>query len=259
MSILAAILLGLLQGVTEFLPISSTGHLVLVDGIFDLHSSFEFDVLLNIGTLAALIIYYRNTIVGLIRDSFVNLRVLASLLVATVPAIIFGYFGDDFIENTLHSEWVVVFMLLIIGVLMIITPKRSKGKPLESIGFVGSAKIGIAQALALIPGTSRSGITILAGQQQGMSSIEAAKFSFMMAIPIISGATLKVAISDDGRNFIASSPAQLFWGNLASFVAGIVAVSYLINILGKKGLRPFGWYRVILGVVLAILLFGKII
>lgn len=259
LSLLEAIILGLVQGATEFLPISSTGHLVLVDKVLGFDSSFEFDVLLNIGTILALIIYYRKTIFDLISNCKSNLKIFSLIVVATIPAVIIGFIWSDLIENKLQSAWVVVFMLIFIGLLMIWSPTKSKGKSVDKLSVVESAKIGLAQALALIPGTSRSGITILAGQSQGLNSIESARFSFLMAIPVISGATLKVALSGDGRSFIASNPTQLLFGNLASFLAGLLAVNFLIDILGKKGLKPFGWYRICLGIVLAVLLFAKII
>lgn len=259
LSLLESIILGLIQGATEFLPISSTGHLVLTDKILGFNSSFEFDVLLNIGTILALLIFYRKTLLELIVNCRSNIRVFSLIIEATVPAVVIGYIWSDLIENKLQSAWVVVFMLIAIGLLMIWLPGRSKGKPVEELSLNESRKIGIAQALALIPGTSRSGITILAGQSQGLNSVESARFSFLMAIPIISGATLKVALSEDGRNFISTNTTQLFFGNLASFLAGLLAVNFLIDILGKKGLKPFGWYRICLGIVLAVLLFAKII
>lgn len=259
MSIIEAILLGLLQGITEFLPISSTGHLLLADSLFNLDSSFEFDVLLNIGTIVALVIFYRATILQLIKESLKDLRVLARFIVATIPAVLIGFTASEFIENSLRSPWVVVVMLVVIGVVMVIATHKKTGDTISRLSLPNALKIGVAQSVALIPGTSRSGMTILAGQHVGLSAVEAAKFSFMLAIPTITGATLKVALSSDGRSFFSQNLDLIIWGNIASFLAGILAVRFLISVLSKNGLKYFGWYRIVLGVVLAVLLFAKIV
>ncbi len=260
MSILATILLGIVQGLTEFLPISSTGHLILMERLFDIQNSFEFDVLLNIGTLAALVLYYRATIAEIIRRVFRghDLALLSVIVVATIPAIVIGYLFADQIENKLQSAWVVVVMLILVGIVMV-AYKPSGKKKAEDLPLVGAIKIGFAQCIALIPGTSRSGVTILAGEQQGLGAVEAARFSFLLAIPTISGATLKVALSSDGRAYLADNLHLVIIGNIASFIAGVFAVHFLIKLLGTSGLKPFGWYRIGLGVVLAVLLFAKLI
>ncbi len=261
MTLVAAIILGLVQGLTEFIPVSSSGHMIIADRVFNLNSDFKFDVLLNIGTLLALMFFYRKTIMQLLRSIFVDRAYnLAGLLViATIPAIVIGYSFGDQIENSLQSPWVVVVMLALVGLLMIMPLRRVVPRSLQKLGWARSLAIGFAQALALVPGTSRSGITILAGQSAGMHSRDAATFSFMLAIPTIAGATAKVALSSDGRAFVADNIGLIVVGNIVSFVAGSLAISFLINTLTKRGLAPFGWYRLGLSALLIVLLFANIV
>ncbi len=261
MNVVAAIILGLVQGLTEFIPVSSSGHIVLVQNILNLPSNFKFDVLLNFGTLLALVLYYRSTITEIIFDVVRrrDVKLALRLVVATLPAVTVGLLFGDFIEKSLQSVWVVITMLIIVGAFMVLFKHRSKGKELSKLTTFDAIKIGLVQAVALIPGTSRSGSTILMGQAVGLGSSEAARFSFMLAIPTIFGATMKVALSGDGRHFIAENLGLILLGNAMSFLAGAFAVRFLIRILGERGLKPFGFYRLGLSALLIVLLFAKII
>ena len=259
MNFIDAIILGLVQGVTEFLPISSSGHLVITSHFLDVGSNFTFDVLLNFGTLLALIIYYRWRILSIIKRTFKGKEwtLLAKIIVATIPAIVFGVLFKDQIEKLNEMLWVVVAMLIIIGIPMILVGKANENaddREIEkSVGWKSTVKIGVAQAIALIPGTSRSGITILIGLRSNLSVAKAAEFSFLLAIPIIAGASLKTLLTDGGLEFVKNNLGVVLVGNMASFMAGILAVSFLIKFVSKRGLKDFGWYRLGLAVILLIL------
>lgn len=265
MSYLEAIILGLVQGFTEFIPISSSGHLVISNHLLGTTGNFAFDVLLNVGTLTALVVFYRQRIWSLITKSVQGRewRLIGLLLLATVPAFAVGLLYGEFIKQLNDMVWVVVVMLVFVGVIMIrygSARENADDRPLEkSLTARTSIKVGLAQALALIPGTSRSGITILVGLQSRLSATRAAEFSFLLAIPTIAGATLKVAIFDGGMTFVQQNIGIVIVGNIASFLSGIIAVSFLIKLLGSRGLKDFGWYRVGLATVLAILLITGII
>jgi undecaprenyl-diphosphatase len=265
MSIIEAIILGIVQGVTEFLPVSSSGHLVITNHILNTKGDFAFDVMLNYGTLLALVIYYRQRIWDIIWRAFggKNWPLIGKLILATIPGVIVGLFFEDFITKLNDMLWVVIVMLLVVGVLMIIWGKpdpEADDRPVEqAIDTRRAGLVGLMQAVALIPGTSRSGVTILTGMKTGLSAARAAEFSFLLAIPIILGASLKTTVSSGGRDFLADNLDIVLIGNLASFISGILAVSFLIKLLSRRGLSDFGWYRVALALVLTVLSFVNII
>lgn len=262
---LDAIILGAVQGLTEFIPVSSSGHLVIFNYLLGTEGSFAFDVLLNVGTLLALILFYRKRIWELISRSFAGKEwsLLAKLLVATIPAFTIGFLFGNQIVLLNDMVWVVVFMLVFVGILFIIygsANSESDDRPLEqSLSWPISWKVGLAQAIALIPGTSRSGATILAGLRSNLSAKRAAEFSFMLAIPTIAGATIKVILLDGGWSYIINNPGVVVVGNIVSFMAGILAISFLLKLLSKRGLKDFGWYRIGLAGILSILLITGLI
>lgn len=259
MTYLEAIILGLVQGITEFIPISSSGHLVIASHILGLEGAFAFDTLLNLGTLMALIIYYRKRIWQIINRLFTakEWKFILKIVSATIPAVIAGYLFEEQITNLNNMIWVVIVMLLILGILMIIIGKavnNADDRQLEkSLSWRSALIVGLAQALALIPGSSRSGITILAGLRCKLSASKAAEFSFLLAIPIIAGASFKMLLSDKGVEYIQNYPGQLLVGNLAAFASGMLAISFFIKWLSTSGLKFFGWYRVGLAAFLIIL------
>jgi len=265
MTYIDAIILGLVQGLTEFIPVSSSGHLVIVSQLLHVQGAFTFDTMLNFGTLAALIIYYRVRVWSLIKRVLggKDWKLAGQLVAATIPAVIFGFTLSTQIEKLNTMIWVVIFMLVSIGVVMIVAGKANKDADdrelEESITWPITVKIGLAQALALIPGTSRSGITILTGLRSNLSSARAAEFSFMLAIPVLAGGSLKVLASESGKLFIQNNTGQFIVGNLVAFASGMLAINFLIKWLSKRGLKDFGWYRVATGILLAILLVTGII
>jgi undecaprenyl-diphosphatase len=265
MSFLDSMILGLIQGVTEFIPVSSSGHLVIVSHILGLGDTFAFDVLLNFGTLLALMTYYQKRIWQIIKRLITGkqFKLIALLMMATIPAATVGLLFDEQISNLNTKVWVVIIMLIVVGIPMIIfgrenTPANDEELD-KTISWTTSIKIGLAQAIALIPGTSRSGITILAGLKCGLSAKKAAEFSFLLAIPIIAVASFKMLFSEAGLNYVNDNLGAVIIGNLVSFATGLLAVKFLISLIGKRGLKDFGWYRLGLAIVLIILLVTGII
>lgn len=259
MSIINAIILGLVQGITEFLPISSSGHLVITSHLLGIGNAFTFDVLLNFGSLIVLIIFYRKRIWSIIVRIFSGKEwlLLAKVVIATIPAVTIGLLLNKQIEQLNGLVWVSIIMLIVVGIPMIIAGKTNKNaddrEVEKSVGWKLSIKTGLAQALSLIPGVSRSGITILTGLRNNLSAARAAEFSFLLAIPIIAGASFKTLLSSDGMNFVKHNFAAFTIGNIVCFVSGMLAINFLIKLISKRGLKDFGWYRVILAVILIIL------
>lgn len=261
MELLTVIILGLVQGATEFLPVSSSGHLVIVSHILGTSSSFEFDVLVNFGTLLAMLIYFRKRVLQIISDIFSERRydTAGKIIFATIPAVIVGFFMQGLIETHLHNIWVVVTMLILVGALMVLS-QNWKPKKIPANQDVRDTKtshaflIGLAQCFSLISGSSRSGTTMLAGLRLGFTSKAAAEWSFLMGMPIIFGASLKVLLSDAGMEYVQQHTGYFIISNIASFVSGILAVSLLIRLLQKYGLVWFGWYRIALALVLILLI-----
>jgi len=261
MSIFEAIVLGLIQGLTEFIPVSSSGHLVIAQTLFSGASNHLFLEWINIGTLLALLVYFRRRIVEIIVDIFQNKKynLARNILLTAIPAGIIGFIFADFIADTpfFNSAITVVFTLAIVGVVMIILEKLPKAPPVESGEKMSGGRaltIGAAQILALIPGVSRSGSTIITGRLMGLSAAEAAEYSFLASLPIMFGVTLKLLASSSDRQYFLDNAAMLSLSNFFAFVSGLLAVGFLMRYLAKHGLAVFGWYRVGLAAVLAIIL-----
>jgi undecaprenyl-diphosphatase len=265
MSILHALILGLVQGLTEFIPVSSSGHLVIAAHLLHINDAFTFDSLLNFGTLAALIIYFRKRIGLLLVRMFKGKEwpIIGKVILATIPAVFAGVFFDKQIAKLNDMVWVVIVMLIVVGIPMIVFGNENthaNNEEIEkSISKMTSVKVGIAQTIALIPGSSRAGLTILAGMRSNLSAKRAAEFSFLLAIPIIAGASFKILLSKEGMDFVTYNLGTTIFGNLVSFASGLIAVSFFISLLGKRGLKDFGWYRIGLAGVLIILAIAGII
>lgn len=267
MNLLVALILGLIQGITEFLPVSSSGHVLIFSRILDNPSSFEFDVLVSFGTLFAVLIYYRKRFLEIMLDIFKrrDIRLALKLIVATIPAVVVGFVFKDIIETYLHNTTTAIIMLLGIGVLMVysIRWKPNANLPvnrdLHNITYFQAATIGLAQCVALVSGSSRSGVTMLAALKQGFTAKTAAEWSFLMSVPVILGASLRVLVSDEGMKFISDQTGAFLVANAVSFISGILAIHILLKILASKGLYWFGWYRIALGIVLIMLISVKIL
>ena len=261
MSIVEAIILGLIQGLTEFIPISSSGHLVIAQWFMEGASSHLFLEWINIGTVLALIIFFWRriwaTVVTIVTKR--DFRLALNIVIAMLPAGLVGFFLADFIETTAFfgSIWTVVVMLALVGVLLIAVerlPKLSPVAVLERLPKSRALVVGLAQVLALVPGTSRSGSTIIAGRLMGLRAADAAEFSFLVSIPIMLGVILKLLLQDDDRAYFMANLAPLVIGNLAALLSGLLAVGFLMRYLQTRSLAPFGYYRIGLAAVLVVVL-----
>jgi len=254
-----ALILGLIQGLTEFIPISSSGHLVIAQTFMSGASDHLFLEFINLGTFLALVVFFRKKIWKIIVDVFKNrnYRLARNILITAIPAGVIGYALAGFIEKTpfFTSAVVVVFTLLIVGIVMVVLeklPKLSKVETGEKLPWWRALIIGGAQVLALIPGTSRSGSTIITGRLMGLSPAEAAEYSFLASLPIMAGVTLKVFVSNS--DYLMAHAGTLIVSNAAAFVSGLIAVGFLMKFLSKHSLAVFGWYRIALALVLATIL-----
>jgi undecaprenyl-diphosphatase len=258
-SLFETVVLGLIQGLTEFIPISSSGHLVIAQYFFSGASDHLLLEFINIGTFVALLVYFRKRIVTIVRDAFVNRRfkLLTNILLTSIPAGVVGFLLSDFIASNFFfgSLVVVTCTLAIVGIIMIVLeklPKASAVKDGEALSPIRAFIIGLAQMVALIPGVSRSGATMIAGRLSGLSAAAAAEYSFLASLPIMLGVTLKTLVSD--RTYLIDNFVPLLAGNLMAFAAGLWAVSFLLKYLATHSLAVFGWYRVGLALVLAVIL-----
>ena len=256
---LEAVILGLVQGLTEFIPISSSGHLVIAQTFLSGASDHLFLEFINIGTMLALFVFFRVRIWNIIKDVVVkrNFKLAINIFLTALPAGIIGFLLADFIGSTafFSSAVVVVFTLAIVGIVMVVLEKLPKLSPVkdgEKLPKSRALIIGFAQVLALIPGTSRSGSTIIAGRLMGLSPAQAAEYSFLASLPIMMGVTLKVLLTD--TDYLLANAGTLLVSNLAAFISGLIAVGFLMKYLSKHSLAVFGWYRIGLAIVLAIIL-----
>jgi undecaprenyl-diphosphatase len=247
--VLEAVVLGIVQGITEFLPVSSTAHLILVPWFFSWSGEVDtltFDVALHGGTLLSLLFCFWKDWVELITR---KQRLFGLILLASIPAGLAGFFLNDLAEKTLRSPLLISLMLVAIGIVMLMAEKTKIRKGLDAIQLNDAIAIGIAQSLAIIPGVSRSGITISTGLFRGVGREASARFSFLLSTPIIAGATalhLKKAFFDHGDHDF-----QLFAaGLLSSFITGIIAIKFLLAFLKKHPLNLFAYYRFALAVVI---------
>lgn len=256
-----SIILGIIQGLTEFIPISSSGHEVLALHFFGTGRDHLFLEFINIGTVLALLIYFRARIAGILRDIFVrrNFRLARNILISAVPAGAMGFIFASVIESHgfFASPWVVAVMMFVVGVVMIVLerlPRLNNVKDGEGLSAKRALGIGAAQVVALIPGTSRSGSTIIAGRLMGLSPSAAAEYSFLLSIPIMLGVTLKLALKTSDRTYFVDNMPAILVSNLFALVSGLIAVGFLMRYLAHHDLKVFGWYRVVLSVVVMVVL-----
>lgn len=251
--------MGIIQGLTEFIPISSSGHLVIAQNFFSGASDHLFLEFINIGTLLALLVFFRLKIISILRDIFINKKyaLARNIVITALPAGIVGFLLADFINTTsfFGSLVVVTITLAVVGVVMILLerlPKASKVSSGESLSPLRAVIIGLSQVFALIPGVSRSGSTIIAGRLVGLSPAAAAEYSFLASLPIMFGVTLKIFVTD--QDYLSANLVPLLIGNTAAFIAGIIAVGFLMKYLSRHNLAIFGWYRIGLAAILAVVL-----
>lgn len=248
------IILGLVQGVTEFLPISSSGHLLILEKFFDLDSTLFLGVFLHLATFLAIVVYYFKDILKIFREFFSNFTYTKKLIIGSLPAIFFGYFLNNFFENV-RSVLVVAVMLFAVSIYMYVAQKKQKKE--KHLTNFGALLVGLSQVLALIPGSSRSGITIATAYLLGEENKEAIKFSFLIALPATFGAfVLELSKLPDPTVFIDLSYITVF---VITFITGLISIRFLVDVLKRFGFTPFVFYRIILSLVLIFLLFTHVI
>lgn len=258
LSMFDAIILGFIQGVTEFLPVSSSGHLVIFRDLLSLNASnaLAFDVMLHVATLGAVLIYFSKDLwllaqaflrlVGRLPVNQKDLILLKALVVATIPAGLVGYFSESLIEQYINTAAIVVFLLCIAAFFFIYAEWRYLNSHRQGALSVKTAwYIGLFQALALLPGFSRSGMTIVGGMLLGLTRYESARFSFLLAIPIIAGVGAKKFID------LLAVSADVDWGPLwvgtgVAFVVAILVIHFFLAFIRRYTLWPFIWYTFIL-------------
>ncbi|MDD5039939.1 MAG: undecaprenyl-diphosphatase UppP [Patescibacteria group bacterium] len=261
MEIIQSIVLGCIQGITEFLPISSSGHLVIAHELIDfsLFDDLSFDVALHLGTLVAILVFFwgdiRAIIVAFFR-SFANWklredqnqRIAWFLVAATVPGVIAGIALSDLADSAFRNLWLVAGLLIGVGVLFLVVERFSRQRlDIANLGFCRSVLIGCAQALALLPGVSRSGMTIVTGIFFGLSRQEAARFSFLLSAPIVFGAGMKKMLDAASAGISSDQWMMMLAGFITSAIVGYIAIAFLLRYLEHHKLSAFAYYRFALG------------
>jgi undecaprenyl-diphosphatase len=271
MSILEAILLGIVQGLTEFLPISSSGHLIIVPWLQDYRFLLEnpdfnktFDVALHAGTLVGAVGYFwtdvrrlllaglRSTRARAIRDA--DERVAWLIVVATIPAVIVGGLGGDWIDDNLGEPWMIAILLIVFGAVLMHADRRPQRRSVDDGRLRDGILIGTAQAIALAPGTSRSGVTISAARYLGFDRDSAARLSFLMLIPAVLGATVYKAIESISEGVPDGVVGPMIAGTIAAALSGYAAIAWLLALVRRHSYDGFAYYRFAAGAVILLLI-----
>ena len=254
MTVFESIVLAVVEGLTEFLPVSSTGHMVLTQGLLGMKSDEfvkAFTVIIQFGAILSVIVLYWKRF-------FQSFAFYWKLLVAFLPAAVLGLIFSDFIDSMLENIWVVSLMLLIGGILMLFVDKwfASEGSDSDckEVSYPSAFRIGLFQCIAMIPGVSRSMATIVGGMTQGLNRKTAAEFSFFLAVPTMFAATLyklyKLIGSEHGFSLLKENWDVLVLGNLFAFIVAMAAIRGFVGFITRYGFKLFGWYRIIVSVVL---------
>lgn len=250
-----AFVIAVVEGLTEFLPVSSTGHMILTQAVLGIKSDeFVKLFIINIqfgAIISVLVLYWKRFL-----QSF---SFYAKLLIAFIPAAVIGLLAGDIIDELLESPLVVAISLLVGGIVLLFVDKLFQTEDSEKqVDNRSAFMIGLFQCIAMIPGVSRSAATIIGGMTQKLSRKTAAEFSFFLAVPTMAAATgyklLKVILEEDGIEIITSQLDILLFGNLIAFIVAMLAIKFFISFLTKYGFKLFGWYRIIAGAVILILL-----
>ena len=259
---LKVIILGVVEGITEWLPISSTGHLILVEEFVKLNFSQSyldmFNVVIQLGAIMAVVVIYFHRLNPFSpkkteKQKKMTLQLWVKVVIASIPAGVVGILFNDFIEEKFNNSYVVATMLIVVGVLFIVIENRHKGKKpqitkISQMGVPVLIWIGVFQMLAMIPGTSRSGATIIGALALGVSRTAAADFTFFLAIPAMAGASL-VKLRHFGFDFTGTELGLLLLGCVVSFVVSILAIKFLLKYIQNHDFKAFGYYRIVLGII----------
>lgn len=260
MSYLQAIILAIVEGLTEFLPVSSTGHMIITSSIMGIASdpfTKLFTVAIQLGAILSVIVLYWKRFLPV--EKTINELVIfyLKLFVAFIPAVVFGLLFNDFIDSLLENVVVVAISLLLGGILFLFidTLFHAKDKSDGEPSFPSAFKIGLFQVIAMIPGVSRSAATIIGGLTQNLSSKAAAEFSFFLAVPTMFGATVKKLYDyyKEGIVLETNHIGLLLIGNVVAFIVALIAIKSFIQFLTKNGFRAFGYYRIVVGLTILIL------
>jgi undecaprenyl-diphosphatase len=270
MPLLHAIILGIVQGLTEFLPVSSSAHLIIVPWILGWDDGgLTFDVALHVGTLAAVILFFFRDWVQIIAQGFglsagndqalsKNRGLLWLLVAGTIPGAIAGALFEKQAENALRSPYIIATAAIVVGLIMWLADSAGrKQNDISCISLIDSLTVGIAQAFAIIPGVSRSGSTIAAGLFRGLDRPTAARFSFLLSTPIIAGAAAKRAweLMRHGGGLPHDMQIAFIAGILVSAITGCLAIAFFLTFLRRRSLALFVWYRVVFGIIVIALAF----
>jgi undecaprenyl-diphosphatase len=259
MEVFHAIILAIIEGLTEFLPVSSTGHMIIASALMGLEADpfvKLFTIAIQLGTiLSVLLLYYKRF--------FRSFDFYFKLVVAAIPASILGLLLSDYIDALLESPLTVGITLVLGGIVLLFVDRwfnAPTSDDSDNISYMQAFKIGCFQCLALIPGVSRSASTIVGGMTQQLTRKAAAEFSFFLAIPMMFGATLVKLKSyfDKGLSLSEKEISLLAMGNVIGFIVAILAIKFFIGVVSKHGFKAFGWYRIVVGgIIIVMLLSGK--
>jgi undecaprenyl-diphosphatase len=262
LSLLAmAVVIGLVEGLTEFLPVSSTGHIILIEDLFCFKGppGKVFEICIQFGAILAVCWIYRqkiiDTVAGLFRDATAT-RFAINVIVAFLPAAGIGVVANDFIKGVLFNPWVVSVALIVGGLLILLIERvKGEGEVREVDDFTPSLalKIGFCQVISMIPGVSRSGATIMGARLFGVQRAAATEFSFFLAIPTMLGASVYSAYKAHNE-FSGSNGILIAVGFVVAFLTALVVVRRIIGFIGRHGFQPFAWYRIAVGVVMLAIL-----
>ena len=257
MNTLQAIILAIIEGITEFLPVSSTGHMIIASSFFGIaQDDFTklFTIVIQLGAILSVVILY-------FKRFFQTLDFYFKLLIAFIPAVVLGLLLSDYIDALLENPVTVAVSLLIGGIILLKVDdwfnKTDDAEVEKPITYLRAIKIGFFQCLAMVPGVSRSGASIVGGMSQGLSRTSAAEFSFFLAVPTMLGATAKKCYDyyKDGFVLTSDQVSLLIIGNIVAFVVALLAIKSFIGFLTKNGFKIFGYYRIIAGIILLLIHF----
>jgi len=260
--LLKALFLGIVEGITEWLPISSTGHMILVEKFIELNASEEFKemffVVIQLGAILAVVLLYFNKLNPFSpkktkQEKKDTMSIWYKVVVGAFPAAVLGFLFDDWLDEHFYNYQTVAIMLIVYGILFIVIENHNKGKTtpitsFNSLSYKTAFLIGMFQVLSLIPGTSRSGATILGAIILGTSRYIAAEYSFFLSIPIMFGASA-LKLVKFGFNFTDMEIAILFTGMIVAFIVSLIAIKFLLGFIKNNNFKAFGWYRIVLGIL----------
>ena len=268
MELLKAVIFGIVEGITEWMPISSTGHMLLLNDFMTLNVTSEFyklfEVVIQFGAiLAVVVLYFKNLFPWGFgkkkKDTLDTFNLWGKILVACVPAAVIGIFFDDWIEEHFFNSTVVAVMLILYGIIFIVMESANVGskstKDVNKITYKQALGVGVFQLLSLIPGTSRSGATIIGGLLVGLERKVAAEFTFFLAVPVMAGASLLKGykyISNVGLVFKSGELPILIISCIVAFIVSLAVIKFVLNYIRKHDYKCFGWYRIVLGIVVLV-------